>query len=200
MKDYTKILVCLIVSLLLHSYLYWQMLGVQAATALQQTQLQSITSNFVTTTTYNQLVRFANTNSVVVSGLNTRQKAQGAQLQQLASLTNLFIKIEELEAKSSEGDIATRTFEQHQALAQAKLNSKFEALERAIVKLSLAVQENQFKPVMQAMPKSNIKDTDAPVRNDLPTAEQIKQLLNQGPNLQPAESIDAGSSIPNKNP
>jgi len=126
---------------------------------LSLTKTRSLLENCVPTDKYNQLVQ-AESNNIVT--LNSALCAQQKQLQEqqakaqelfstedarkakIGAITNLYEKAAELETKIGESEEGRKDFEGQQAFAISRMGSKVEALEKAVIKLSLAVQENQF--------------------------------------------------------
>jgi len=126
---------------------------------------RSLVDTCVSVENYNQLVR-AETNNVgrlakilqddraqlqQLTQLTASNRAQLQQfagsLRQLETVTNLYEKTGEVERKLdavSAGYDGIKTSVQKQADSAANMNLKLGALERAVIKLSLAVQESQF--------------------------------------------------------
>jgi hypothetical protein len=80
-----------------------------------------------------------------------------AQWQQLSAVTNLYEKTGEIEAKLealNAEDEGIRNSEQKQAESTPGMGLKLSALEKAVIKLSLAVQEAQFAAQITVMTNS----------------------------------------------
>jgi hypothetical protein len=130
---------------------------------------KSSMEDYVPVENYNQLVRAESNNARTftkavqadrgrlqqltqrVAATQARMESAQAQFQQLSAVTNLYEKIGEFELKLSEEDGGMRTFQQKQADSVSYMGIKLAALERAVIKLSLAVQENQFAPPANAV-------------------------------------------------
>jgi len=135
---------------------------------LSLTKTRSRLESCVPIEKYNQLVQAESNNSVTLNNTLIAQqkhlqgkqaKAQelfskeDARMAQMEALTNLYEKTGELETKISESAEGRKDFEGQQASAISRMGSKVAALEKAVIKLSLAVQENQFSPPAGAAAK-----------------------------------------------
>ena len=112
---------------------------------------RSLVDTCVSVENYNQLVRAETNNVGRLAKILQDDRAQLQQfagsLRQLATVTNLYEKTGEVEGKLdavSAGYDGIKTSVQKQADSAANMNLKLGALERAVIKLSLAVQESQF--------------------------------------------------------
>jgi hypothetical protein len=119
---------------------------------------KSLLDNSVSIENYNQLVRAETNNAGRLTKALQDDRARLQQLtqlsasnqtqwQQLAAVTNLYEKTGEIEARLealNAEDEGIRNFEQKQADSTSSMGHKFSALEKAVIKLSLAVQEAQF--------------------------------------------------------
>ena len=129
---------------------------------------KSLMGNCVSTENYNQLVRAETNNAGRLARALQEDRAQlqqltqlfasnQAQWQQLSAVTNLYEKTGEIEAKLealNAEDEGIRNSEQKQAESTPGMGLKLSALEKAVIKLSLAVQEAQFASQITVMTNS----------------------------------------------
>jgi len=120
-------------------------------------QLQSRLDSRVSVEDYNKMVGAEQQIVLSLNNLTRSMQADRAQLhqlnlqlQQVSSVTNVYPKIQEVE--DSVDNIASQTQQQMQdkATLSARATGKLDALEKAVIKLSLAVQENQFQAALLA--------------------------------------------------
>jgi len=106
---------------------------------------------FVPLSEYNKLVQAETQLALVVSNL------QAAASQQSQDLTNLYAKMTELDSRANGQETGTKTLTESCGLLQTNMSQtlgRIEALQRAVIKLSLGVQEldSRSKPAPPSSP------------------------------------------------